>query len=465
MARFAAVPKSGTPTMFEKILIANRGEIALRIQRACREMGIKTVVVHSEADADAKYVKLADESVCIGPASSTQSYLSIPAIISAAEVTDAQAIHPGYGFLSENADFSERVERSGFVFIGPRAETIRLMGDKVSAKNAMKKAGVPCVPGVEGALPDNPAQIIKIARSIGYPVIIKAAGGGGGRGMRVVHTEAALLNAVTMTRTEAQAAFNNPMVYMEKYLENPRHIEIQVLADQHGNAVYLGERDCSMQRRHQKILEEAPAPLLDVKLRNKVGERCAEACRKIGYRGAGTFEFLFEKGEFYFIEMNTRVQVEHPVTEMITGIDIVQQQIRIAANEKLQFKQRDIQFRGHAIECRINAEHPYKFTPSPGRITTWHPPGGPGIRVDSHVYANYLVPPHYDSMIGKIIAYGDTREQAMARMRTALSEMAVEGIDTNIALHRELLQDAAFMRGGTNIHYLEERLAERTKGK
>ena len=451
--------------MFEKILIANRGEIALRIQRACREMGIKTVVVHSEADADAKYVKLADESVCIGPASSPQSYLSIPAIISAAEVTDAQAIHPGYGFLSENADFSERVERSGFVFIGPRAETIRLMGDKVSAKNAMKKAGVPCVPGVEGALPDNPAQIIKIARSIGYPVIIKAAGGGGGRGMRVVHTEAALLNAVTMTRTEAQAAFNNPMVYMEKYLENPRHIEIQVLADQHGNAVYLGERDCSMQRRHQKILEEAPAPLLDVKLRNKVGERCAEACRKIGYRGAGTFEFLFEKGEFYFIEMNTRVQVEHPVTEMITGIDIVQQQIRIAANEKLQFKQRDIQFRGHAIECRINAEHPYKFTPSPGRITTWHPPGGPGIRVDSHVYANYLVPPHYDSMIGKIIAYGDTREQAMARMRTALSEMAVEGIDTNIALHRELLQDAAFMRGGTNIHYLEERLAERTKGK
>jgi acetyl-CoA carboxylase biotin carboxylase subunit len=463
--RFSAMPKFGANTMFEKILIANRGEIALRIQRACREMGIKTVVVHSEADADAKYVKLADESVCIGPASSAQSYLSIPAIISAAEVTDAQAIHPGYGFLSENADFSERVEKSGFVFIGPRADTIRLMGDKVSAKIAMKKAGVPCVPGVEGALPDNPAQIIKIARSIGYPVIIKASGGGGGRGMRVVHTEAALLNAVTMTRSEAQAAFNNPMVYMEKFLENPRHIEIQVLADQHGNAVYLGERDCSMQRRHQKILEEAPAPLLDVKMRNKVGERCAEACRKIGYRGAGTFEFLYEKGEFYFIEMNTRVQVEHPVTEMITGIDIVQQQIRIAANEKLPFKQRDIQFRGHAIECRINAEHPYKFTPSPGRITTWHPPGGPGIRVDSHVYANYLVPPHYDSMIGKIIAYGDTREQAMARMRTALSEMAVEGIETNIALHRELLQDAAFMRGGTNIHYLEERLAERTKGK
>ena len=451
--------------MFEKILIANRGEIALRIQRACRELGIKTVVVHSEADADAKYVKLADESVCIGPAPSTQSYLNIPAIISAAEVTDSQAIHPGYGFLSENADFSERVESCGFVFIGPRAETIRLMGDKVSAKIAMKKAGVPCVPGVEGALPDKPAEIIKIARSIGYPVIIKASGGGGGRGMRVVHTEAALLNAVTMTRSEAQAAFNNPMVYMEKFLENPRHIEIQVLADQHGNAVFLGERDCSMQRRHQKILEEAPAPLLDVKMRNKVGERCAEACRKIGYRGAGTFEFLYEKGEFFFIEMNTRVQVEHPVTEMITGIDIVQQQIRIAANEKLPFKQRDIQFRGHAIECRINAEHPYKFTPSPGRITTWHPPGGPGIRVDSHVYANYVVPSYYDSMIGKIIAYGDTREQAMARMRTALSEMAVEGIETNIALHRELLQDAAFIRGGTNIHYLEERLAERTKGK
>lgn len=450
--------------MFEKILIANRGEIALRIQRACRELGIKTVVVHSEADADAKYVKLADESVCIGPAASSQSYLSIPAIISAAEVTDAQAIHPGYGFLSENADFSERVEKCGFVFIGPQADTIRLMGDKVSAKAAMKRAGVPCVPGVEGALPEAPAEIIKIARSIGYPVIIKAAGGGGGRGMRVVHTEAALLNAVTMTRTEAQAAFNNPMVYMEKFLENPRHIEFQVLADTHGNAVYLGERDCSMQRRHQKILEEAPAPLLNPRLRNKIGERCAEACRKICYRGAGTFEFLYENGEFFFIEMNTRVQVEHPVTEMITGIDIVQQQIRIAAGEKLPFRQRDIQFRGHAIECRINAEHPYKFTPSPGRITSYHAPGGPGIRVDSHVYNNYLVPPHYDSMIGKIIAYGDTRDQAMARMRTALSEMWVEGIDTNIALHRELLQDAAFIRGGTSIHYLEERLAERNKG-
>lgn len=451
--------------MFEKILIANRGEIALRIQRACREMGIKTVVVHSEADADAKYVKLADESVCIGPASSAQSYLSIPAIISAAEVTDAQAIHPGYGFLSENADFSERVEKSGFVFIGPRAETIRLMGDKVSAKSAMKKAGVPCVPGVDGALPDNPAEIVKIARSIGYPVIIKASGGGGGRGMRVVHTEAALLNAVTMTRSEAQTAFNNPMVYMEKFLENPRHIEFQVLADQHGNAVYLGERDCSMQRRHQKIIEEAPAPLLNPRLRNKIGERCAEACRKIGYRGAGTFEFLYENGEFFFIEMNTRIQVEHPVTEMITGIDLVQQQIRIAAGEKLPFKQRDIEFNGHAIECRINAEHPYKFTPSPGRITTWHMPGGPGIRVDSHVYANYFVPPHYDSMIGKLIAYGSTREQALARMRTALSEIAVEGIETNVPLHREMMQDAAFMNGGVSIHYLEERLAERNKVK
>ncbi len=451
--------------MFEKILIANRGEIALRIQRACRELGIKTVAVHSEADADAKYVKLADESVCIGPAPSAQSYLNIPAIISAAEVTDAQAIHPGYGFLSENADFAERVEKSGFVFIGPRPDTIRLMGDKVSAKNAMKKAGVPCVPGVDGALPESTTEIIKIARSIGYPVIIKAAGGGGGRGMRVVHTEAALLNAVTMTRSEAQVAFNNPMVYMEKFLENPRHIEIQVLADSYGNAVFLGERDCSMQRRHQKIIEEAPAPLLNSKLRNKIGERCAEACRKIGYRGAGTFEFLYEDDEFFFIEMNTRVQVEHPVSEMITGIDIVQQQIRIAAGEKLSFKQKDIVFKGHAIECRINAEHPYKFTPSPGRITTWHPPGGPGIRVDSHVYANYFVPPYYDSMIGKIIAYGDTREQALARMRTALSEMAVEGIETNIPLHQELMLDAAFVRGGTSIHYLEHKLAKRAKGK
>ena len=445
--------------MFEKILIANRGEIALRIQRACRELNIKTVAVHSEADADAKYVRLADESVCIGPAPSSLSYLNIPAIISAAEVTDAQAIHPGYGFLSENADFAERVEKSGFVFIGPRPDTIRMMGDKVSAKNAMKRAGVPCVPGYDGALPESPAEIVKIVRSIGYPVIIKAAGGGGGRGMRVVHTEAALLNAVTMTRSEAQAAFGNPMVYAEKYLENPRHIEIQVLADEHGNAVHLGERDCSMQRRHQKIIEEAPAFGIPLRLRNKIGERCAEACRKIGYRGAGTFEFLYENDEFYFIEMNTRVQVEHPVTEMITGVDIVQEQIRIAASQKLDFRQRDIQFRGHAIECRINAEHPFKLPPSPGRITAYHTPGGPGIRVDSHVYHNYFVPPHYDSMIGKVIAYGETREQAFARMRSALSEMIVEGIDTNIPLHRQLLLDAAFVRGGTSIHYLEQKLA------
>ena len=451
--------------MFDKILIANRGEIALRIQRACREMGIKSVAVYSEADADAKYVRLADESVCIGPAASLQSYLHIPSIISAAEVTDAQAIHPGYGFLAESADFAERVEKSGFVFIGPRPETILLMGDKVSAKNAMKKAGIPCVPGVDGALSSDPAEIKKIARSIGYPVIIKAAGGGGGRGMRVVHTEAALLNAVIMTRNEAQAAFNNPVIYMEKFLKDPRHIEFQVLADSYGNAVYLGERDCSMQRRHQKILEEAPAPLLSARARNKIGERCAAACRKIGYRGAGTFEFLYEKDEFFFIEMNTRIHVEHPVSEMITGVDIVQQQIRIAAGEKLSFKQNDIVLKGHAIECRINAEHPYKFTPSAGRIITWHVPGGPGIRVDSHVYTNYLVPPYYDSMIGKIIAYGDTRQQAVARMRIALSEMVVEGIETNIPLHQELMIDAAFLRGGTNIHYLEHKLVERIKVK
>lgn len=447
--------------MFEKILIANRGEIALRIQRACREMGIKTVVVHSEADREAKYVKLADESVCIGPASSTLSYLSMPAIISAAEVTDSQAIHPGYGFLSENADFAERVNQSGFVFIGPRAETIRLMGDKVSAKHAMIKAGVPCVPGSEGALPDNPKEIIQIARKVGYPIIIKAAGGGGGRGMRVVNTEAALLNAVTMTKTEAGAAFGNPEVYMEKFLENPRHVEIQILADSAGNAVWLGERDCSMQRRHQKILEEAPAPDILRKTIEKVGARCAEACRKMGYLGAGTFEFLYEKGEFFFIEMNTRVQVEHPVTEMITGIDIVQEQIRIAAGESLRFKQRDIAFRGHAIECRINAEDPFKFTPSPGKITSWHVPGGPGIRVDSHAYDGYFVPPYYDSMIGKVISYGATREQAIRRMQIALSEMVVEGIQTNIPLHRELMVDARFIEGGTNIHYLEHKLDEK----
>jgi len=444
--------------MFDKILIANRGEIALRVQRACRELGIRTVAVHSEADREAKYVKLADESVCIGPAPSSQSYLNVPAVISAAEVTDAQAIHPGYGFLSENADFAERVEQSGFVFIGPRAETIRLMGDKVSAKDAMRKAGVPCVPGSEGALPEDPSEIIKIAKQIGYPVIIKAAGGGGGRGMRVVHTEAALLTSVNMTKAEAQAAFGNPMVYMEKYLEKPRHIEIQVLADQHGNAVFLGERDCSMQRRHQKIIEEAPAPLLNSRLRDKIGERCAEACRKIKYRGAGTFEFLYENGEFYFIEMNTRLQVEHTVTEMITGIDLVQQQIFVAAGEKLKFRQKDIQLHGHAIECRLNAEDPYSFVPSPGKIKTFHMPGGPGVRIDTHAYAGYTVPPHYDSMIGKLITYGDTREQAIARMRIALSEMMIDGINTNIPLHAELMADAAFHIGGTSIHYLEQKL-------
>ena len=447
--------------MFDKILIANRGEIALRIQRACRELGIKTVVVHSEADTAAKYVKLADESVCIGPAPSRESYLNIPAIISAAEVTDSEAIHPGYGFLSENADFAERVEKSGFVFIGPRPESIRIMGDKVSAKDAMRAAGVPVVPGSEGALPEDPKEIVRIARAVGYPVIIKASGGGGGRGMRVVNTEAALLNAVTTTRSEAGAAFGNPAVYLEKFLENPRHIEIQVLADSFKHAVYLGERDCSMQRRHQKVIEEAPAPGINRRLIDRIGARCADACRKMGYRGAGTCEFLFEDGEFYFIEMNTRVQVEHPVTEQITGIDIVQEQIRIAAGEALRFRQRDIQIRGHAIECRINAEDPYKFTPSPGQITGWHPPGGPGIRVDSHAYANYFVPPNYDSMIGKVIATGDTREQALRRMRIALSEMVVEGILTNLPLHRELLADSSFVAGGTSIHYLENKLAER----
>ncbi|MBL8486682.1 MAG: acetyl-CoA carboxylase biotin carboxylase subunit [Rhodocyclaceae bacterium] len=451
--------------MFEKVLIANRGEIALRVLRACRELGIRTVAVHSVADTEAKYVKLADESVCIGPPPSAQSYLNIPAIISAAEVTDAEAIHPGYGFLSENADFAERVEKSGFVFIGPKPETIRLMGDKVSAKDAMKAAGVPCVPGSEGALPEDPKEIVKIARTIGYPVIIKAAGGGGGRGMRVVHTEAALINAVNMTRSEAQAAFGNPVVYMEKFLENPRHIEIQVLADQHRNAVFLWERDCSMQRRHQKVIEEAPAPEINRRLITRIGDRCADACRKIGYRGAGTFEFLYENGEFYFIEMNTRVQVEHPVTELVTGLDIVQAQIRIAAGEKLWFRQRDVELKGHAIECRINAEDPFKFTPSPGRIGNWHPPGGPGIRVDSHAYSGYVVPSHYDSMIGKVIAYGDTRDQAIRRMRIALSEMAVEGIKTNIALHQDLMMDERFMKGGTSIHYLEQKLAAQAEKK
>ena len=446
--------------MFKKILVANRGEIALRVQRACKELGVKAVMVYSEADKDAKYVRLADEAVCIGPAASGQSYLNMPAIISAAEVTDAEAIHPGYGFLSENADFAERVEKSGFQFIGPTPESIRIMGDKVAAKQAMIKAGVPCVPGSEGELPDDPAAIRRMARAIGYPVIIKAAGGGGGRGMRVVHTEAALIGAVQMTKGEAAAAFNNPAVYMEKFLQNPRHIEIQVLADKFRNAVYLGERDCSMQRRHQKVIEEAPAPGIARRLIERIGERCVAACKKIGYRGAGTFEFLYENGEFYFIEMNTRVQVEHPVTEWITGVDIVRTQIMVAAGEKLPFTQRQIQIKGHAIECRVNAEDPYKFTPSPGRVTAWHMPGGPGVRVDSHVYNNYFVPPYYDSMIGKIIVYGDTREQAIARMRTALDETVVEGIHSNIPLHRELMVDAKFVVGGTNIHYLEKWLSE-----
>ncbi len=450
--------------MFKKILVANRGEIALRIQRACHELGIKAVMVYSEADRDAKYVKLAEEAVCIGPAPSPLSYLNMPAIISAAEVTDAEAIHPGYGFLSENADFAERVEKSGFTFIGPTPESIRMMGDKVSAKQAMIRAGVPTVPGSDGALPDDPTEIKRIARSIGYPVIIKAAGGGGGRGMRVVHTEAALLHAVQTTKSEAAAAFNNPEVYMEKFLQNPRHIEIQVLADQHRTAVYLFERDCSMQRRHQKVIEEAPAPGIPRRLIERIGDRCAAACKKIGYRGAGTFEFLYENGEFYFIEMNTRVQVEHPVTEMITGIDIVRTQILVAAGEKLPFTQRQLQLRGHAIECRINAEDPYKFTPSPGRITAWHAPGGPGVRVDSHIYSGYTVPPHYDSMVGKIIVHGDTREQALARMRGALAEVVIEGIKTNVPLHRELMVDANFEAGGTNIHYLESWLAQRERG-
>jgi acetyl-CoA carboxylase biotin carboxylase subunit len=449
--------------MFQKILIANRGEIALRIQRACRDMGIKTVIVHSEADSEAKYVKLADESVCIGPAASSASYLNIPAIISAAEVTDAEAIHPGYGFLAENPDFAERVDKSGFVFIGPQAETIRLMGDKVTAKHVMSRAGVPCVPGSDGPLPDAPEESLKIARKIGYPVIVKSAGGGGGRGMRVVHTEAALKSAIGVTRAEAEAAFGNPTVYLEKYLENPRHIEVQVLADGYRNVIYLGERDCSLQRRHQKIMEEAPAPDITPKQRARIGERCVEACRKFGYRGAGTFEFLFEEGEFFFIEMNTRIQVEHPVTEMITGVDIVQEQIRVAAGERLSVRQKDIEIRGHAIECRINAEDPFRFTPSPGRITSYHPPGGPGIRVDSHIYQGYSVPPHYDSLIGKVIAYGADRDQAIRRMRIALSEMAVEGIQTNIQLHQELLLDSRVIRGGVNIHYLEHKLAQHKK--
>ncbi len=444
--------------MKEKIVIANRGEIALRILRACRELGIGTVAVHSEADRDLKHVRLADESVCIGPAPSVDSYLQIPAIISAAEVTDAVAIHPGYGFLSENADFAERVENSGFTFIGPKPETIRIMGDKIKAIEEMKRAGVPCVPGSDGPLGSSNAHTLKLARKIGYPVIIKASGGGGGRGMRVVYSEATLLNAISLTKTEANAAFGNDEVYMEKFLETPRHVEFQVLADTHGNAIHLGERDCSMQRRHQKVVEEAPAPGITEAMRQQIGERCAEACRTIGYRGAGTFEFLYENGEFYFIEMNTRIQVEHPVTEMITGVDIVKEQILISAGEKLRYQQEDIQIRGHAIECRINAEDPDNFMPCPGTITQFHPAGGPGIRLDTHIYNGYTVPQYYDSMIGKLIAYGSDREAALARMNTALSEMVIDGIKTNIPLQRDIISDEGFKAGGANIHYLEKKL-------
>ncbi len=444
--------------MIEKVVIANRGEIALRVQRACRTLGIKTVALHSEADRDAKYVRLADESVCIGPAAAAKSYLNIPAVISAAEVTDAVAIHPGYGFLSENADFAERVEQSGFIFIGPRPETIRLMGDKISAIRAMKEAGVPCVPGSDGPLDQDDQRTMAIARDIGYPVLIKASGGGGGKGMRVVHTEASLLAAINMTRAEAKAAFNNDVVYMEKYLEKPRHVEFQVLADEHGHAIHLGERDCSLQRRHQKVIEECPAPGITPEVRNRMGAICVEACKRIGYRGAGTFEFLYENGEFYFIEMNTRVQVEHPVTEMVTGVDIVRQQLLIASGEHLAYRQEDIVLRGHAVECRINAEDPTTFMPSPGRITQYHQPGGPGIRVDSHIYNNYVVPPYYDSMIAKVIAYADDRATAQARMRIALSEMVIDGIKTNVPLHQLLLNDALFQAGAVDIHYLEGRL-------
>jgi acetyl-CoA carboxylase biotin carboxylase subunit len=444
--------------MLEKILIANRGEIALRILRACRELGIKTVAVHSTADANLKHVLLADESVCIGPPPSAQSYLNMPAIISAAEVTDAVAIHPGYGFLSENADFAERVEKSGFIFIGPRAETIRLVGDKVSAIKLMREHQVPCVPGSDGALSDDADENLRIARDIGYPVIIKASGGGGGRGMRVVHAEGALVSSIAITRAEALAAFGNDSVYMEKFLERPRHIEFQVLADNYGNVISLGERDCSMQRRHQKVIEEAPAPGISAAQRRQMGERCVEACRVVGYRSAGTLEFLYQDGEFYFIEMNTRIQVEHPVTELVTGIDLVKAQILIAGGDKLAYTQADVQVRGHAIECRLNAEDARTFMPSPGPIKLWHPPGGPGIRVDSHLYSGYSVPPHYDSLIGKLIAHGDTRETAIARMRNALSELVVEGIKTNAALHQEILAHAAFQAGGLDIHYLERRL-------
>ena len=444
--------------MLDKIVIANRGEIALRILRACRELGIKTVAVHSTADANLKHVLLADESVCIGPPASKDSYLNMPAIISAAEVTDSVAIHPGYGFLSENADFAERVEKSGFTWIGPKAETIRLMGDKVSAINVMKQAGVPCVPGSDGPLGENVEENFRIARRISYPVIIKASGGGGGRGMRVVHAEGALMHAIAVTKSEALAAFGNAQVYMEKFLERPRHIEFQVLGDNHGNVICLGERDCSMHRRHQKIIEEAPAPGISAQQRQMMMERVVEACRAVGYRSAGTLEFLYQDGEFYFIEMNTRIQVEHPVTELVTGIDLVKAQLLVAAGGKLPWKQEDVRFTGHALECRINAEDSKTFLPSPGPVKLWHPPGGPGVRVDSHVYSGYNVPPNYDSMIGKLITHGDTRETAIARMRNALAELVVEGIRTNTALHLEILSHSAFQAGGLDIHYLERRL-------
>ncbi len=450
--------------MIEKIVIANRGEIALRVLRACQALGIRTVAVHSTVDRNLKHVAMADESVCIGPAAPKDSYLNVPALIAAAEVTDAQAIHPGYGFLSENADFAERVEESGFIFIGPKPETIRLMGDKVSAITAMREAGVPCVPGSGAPLGDDAVENARIAKEIGYPVIIKAAGGGGGRGMRVVHTEMALMNAVAMTRAEAASAFSNDQVYLEKYLENPRHIEIQVLADTHGNAIHLGERDCSMQRRHQKVIEESPAPGLSPKQRAEIGEVCVAACKRIGYRGAGTFEFLYERGRFYFIEMNTRIQVEHPVTELVTGVDLVTEQIRIASGEKLRYEQSDIVMRGHAIECRINAEDPNTFTPSPGTVTRYHPPGGPGIRMDTHLYDGYKVPPNYDAMIAKLISHGPDRATAIARMRVALSELVIDGVKTNIPLQQQNMLDQMFQVGGFNIHYLERRLAEARKG-
>ena len=445
--------------MLDKIVIANRGEIALRVLRACRELGIRTVAVHSTADRELKHVRLADESVCIGPPDAAQSYLDIPAVLSAAEVTDAVAVHPGYGFLSENADFAERVEQSGFVFIGPSPDTIRLMGDKISAIDAMRRAGIPCVPGSEGPLEEDPDANARLARDVGYPIIIKAAAGGGGRGMRVVNSEAALPNAVLMTRAEATAAFGDGTVYLEKYLDNPRHIEIQVLADSHGNAVHLGERDCSMQRRHQKVIEEAPAPGITDRMRRRLGARCVNACKAIDYRGVGTFEFLYQDGDFYFIEMNTRLQVEHPVTEFVTGIDLVKTQIRIAAGERLPFRQSDATIGGHAIECRINAEDPVTFAPNPGRISLFHAPGGPGIRVDSHLYSGYTVPPNYDSLIAKLIAFGDTRESALARMRMALDEIIVEGIRTNVPMHVDLLNDSGFIEGGVGIGYLERKLA------